>query len=82
MTTIVEQLSAYATALRYEDLPSEVVRYYSEINVDRLHADGEQLLKPLRLSAQETDDLIVFVESLTDFRTNWKRSKGGEPTCK
>lgn len=60
----------------------EVVRYYSEINVDRLHADGEQLLKPLKLTAQETDDLIVFVESLTDFRTNWKRSKGGEPTCK
>jgi hypothetical protein len=39
-------------------------------------------LKPLKLTAQETDDLIVFVESLTDFRTNWKRSKGGEPTCK
>ena len=60
----------------------EVVRYYSEINVDRLHADGEQLLKPLKLSAQEVDDLIVFVESITDFRTNWKRSTGGEPSCK
>jgi cytochrome c peroxidase len=60
----------------------EVVRYYSELNVDRLHADGEQLLKPLKLSAQETDDLIVFVESLTDFRTNWKRSTGGEPSCR
>ncbi len=59
----------------------EVVRYYSEINPDRLHADGEQLLKPLKLSAQEVDDLIVFVESLTDFRTNWKRSTGGEPSC-
>jgi cytochrome c peroxidase len=60
----------------------EVVRYYSDLNVDRLHADGEQLLKPLKLTAQETDDLIVFIESLTDFRTNWKRSKGGELTCK
>ena len=60
----------------------EVVRYYSDLNVERLHADGERLLKPLKLTAQETDDLIVFVESLTDFRTNWKRSKGGEPTCK
>ena len=60
----------------------EVVRYYSELDVDRLHADGEQLLKPLKLSAQEVDDLIVFVESLTDFRTNWKRSTGGEPSCK
>jgi cytochrome c peroxidase len=60
----------------------EVVRYYSELDVDRLHADGEQILKPFKLSARETDDLIVFLESLTDFRTNWKRSKGGEPTCK
>ena len=60
----------------------EVVRYYSELDVDRLHADGEQVLKPFKLTARETDDLIVFLESLTDFRINWKRSKGGEPTCK
>jgi cytochrome c peroxidase len=60
----------------------EVVRYYSELDVDRLHADGEQILKPFKLTARETDDLIVFLESLTDFRTNWKRSSGGEPTCK
>ena len=60
----------------------EVVRYYSEIDVDRLHADGEQILKPFTLSAQETDDLIVFLESLTDYRTDWRRSKGGEPTCR
>ena len=60
----------------------DVVRHYSELDVDRLHADGEQILKPLRLSAQETDDLIVFVESLTDFRTNWRRSTGGVPTCR
>ena len=60
----------------------EVVRYYSELDVDRLHADGEQILKPFTLSAQETDDLIVFLESLTDYRTDWRRSKGGEPTCR
>ena len=34
MTTIVEQLSAYATALRYEDLPSEVVKQAKRLIVD------------------------------------------------
>jgi hypothetical protein len=39
-------------------------------------------LRPLKLSAQESDDLIVFVESLTDFRTQWRRTRGAEPTCR
>ena len=34
MTTIVEQLSAYAIALRYEDLPSEVVQQAKRLIVD------------------------------------------------
>ena len=34
MTTIVEQLSAYAAALRYEDLPPEVVRQAKRLIVD------------------------------------------------
>jgi len=51
----------------------DVVRHYSELSVDRLHADGEQILKPLKLSAQETDDLIVFLETLTDYRASWRR---------
>ncbi|HYK14595.1 MAG TPA: MmgE/PrpD family protein [Burkholderiales bacterium] len=34
MTTIVEQLSAYATALRYEDLPSDVVQQAKRLIVD------------------------------------------------
>ena len=33
-TTIVEQLSAYAIALRYEDLPSEVVQQAKRLIVD------------------------------------------------
>jgi cytochrome c peroxidase len=44
----------------------EVVRHYSEISPDRLHADGENLLKALRLSAQESADLVAFLESLTE----------------
>jgi cytochrome c peroxidase len=42
----------------------DVVRHYSEIDEDRLHADGERILKPLRLSTAESDDLVAFLESL------------------
>ena len=31
---------------------------------DRLHADGEQMLVPLRLAPHETDDLLAFLHSL------------------
>jgi cytochrome c peroxidase len=44
----------------------DVVRHYSELDLERLHTQGEQLLRPLKLSAQETDDLVAFLESLTD----------------
>jgi cytochrome c peroxidase len=45
---------------------ADVVRHYSEISSDRLHADGEALIKPLRLSAGEAADLIAFLESLSE----------------
>jgi len=46
---------------------ADVVRHYSELSPDRLHADGESLLlRPLRLSAQESGDLVEFLESLTE----------------
>ena len=45
---------------------SDVVRHYSEINPDRLHSDGESLLKPLHLSPEEVLDLVAFLESLTE----------------
>jgi cytochrome c peroxidase len=44
----------------------DVVRHYSEISPDRLHSDGEAILKPLRLSAAETADLVAFLESLSE----------------
>jgi cytochrome c peroxidase len=47
----------------------EVVRHYSELDEDRLHADGERILKPLKLNAQETDDLVAFLESLSPSET-------------
>jgi cytochrome c peroxidase len=46
----------------------DVVRHYSELDMDRVHADGESVLRPLKLSAREADDLVAFLESLTDPR--------------
>jgi cytochrome c peroxidase len=43
----------------------DVVKHYSELNEDRLHADGERVLKPLRLTSAEVDDLVAFLESLS-----------------
>ena len=51
----------------------EVVRHYSELNEDRLHADGERILKPLRLDAGETDDLIAFLSTLSDTAPPFRR---------
>jgi cytochrome c peroxidase len=44
----------------------DVVRFYSELNEERLHADGEKILKPLRLSDAEIADLVAFLESLSE----------------
>jgi cytochrome c peroxidase len=43
----------------------DVVKHYSELNEERLHAEGERLLKPLRLTPAEIDDLVAFLESLS-----------------
>jgi cytochrome c peroxidase len=50
---------------RYATL-GEVVRHYSELDMERIHTHGEQLLRPLKLSAAESADLVAFLESLTD----------------
>jgi len=42
-----------------------VVRHYSTLNLERLHADGEQVLRPLHLSLQEEQDLVAFLRTLT-----------------
>jgi cytochrome c peroxidase len=47
---------------------AEVVRHYSELNLERLHANGESLLKPLRLSEAEQAELVAFLESLSETR--------------
>ncbi|NJD35296.1 MAG: hypothetical protein FIA96_10780 [Betaproteobacteria bacterium] len=43
----------------------EVVRHYSELDEDRLHTDGERILRPLRLTDAESADLVTFLESLS-----------------
>ncbi len=44
----------------------EVLRHYSELDENRLHADGESILVALRLTPLETDDLLAFLDSLND----------------
>ena len=43
----------------------DVVKHYSELNEERLHADGERVLKRLNLSEAEIGDLVAFLESLS-----------------
>lgn len=43
-----------------------MVRHYSDLNLERLHADGERILEPLHLSAGEQRDLLAFLRSLDD----------------
>lgn len=45
---------------------ADVVRHYSEIDLERLHADGESLLRPLRLDARQSADLIAFLRTLSE----------------
>ena len=46
----------------------DVVTHYSDIDEERLHLDGEKLLKKLNLTSTEIDDLVVFLQSLTETR--------------
>ena len=44
----------------------EVLRHYSELDENRLHADGERILVPLKLTPAETEDLLAFLDSLNE----------------
>ena len=43
----------------------DVVRHYSNIDLDRIHSDAVPILAPLNLTEQEIDDLVAFLESLS-----------------
>ena len=59
----------------------DVVDHYSNISPDRLHADGEAILKPLQLTEQEARDLVAFLESLQDGGGNYRR-RGFAADCR
>jgi cytochrome c peroxidase len=44
----------------------EVVAHYSELDIERLHADGEALLRPLKLDAAARADLVAFLRTLSE----------------
>lgn len=41
-----------------------VVDHYNHIDLERLHIDGEAILRPLELSDQQVEDLVAFLETL------------------
>jgi cytochrome c peroxidase len=47
---------------------ADVVRHYSQLDEDRLHADGERILRRLNLSPQQAADLEAFLRSLSSAR--------------
>lgn len=60
----VSETAPYMHNGSLEDLDA-VIDHYSELNEERLHADGERILKPLNLTVQEKADLKSFLESLS-----------------
>lgn len=59
----------------------DVVEHYSTISPDRLHADGEAILRALKLSEPETQDLLAFLETLSDGGGSYRR-RPFPPDCR
>jgi cytochrome c peroxidase len=51
----------------------DVVNHYSTVSPDRLHSDGEAILRALRLTEEESRDLVAFLESLQDGGNSYRR---------
>jgi len=51
----------------------DVVEHYSTVSPDRLHSDGEAILRALNLSAREAGDLVAFLETLSDGGGSYRR---------
>ena len=43
----------------------EVVKHYSEVSADRLHSDGVPLVRALKLSGEESADLVALLRTLS-----------------
>ena len=59
----------------------DAVRHYSEVDPDRVHSDGEQLVRPLRLNDGEIDDLVAFLNTLSAPAQDFRRQHTVEPDC-
>jgi cytochrome c peroxidase len=44
----------------------EVVRHYDRLDEERLHADGERILRRLNLGVEQAADLVVFLRTLSE----------------
>jgi cytochrome c peroxidase len=51
----------------------DVVNHYSTVSPDRLHADGEAILRALKLTERESHDLVAFLETLSDGGADYER---------
>lgn len=43
-----------------------VARHYNDIDLERIHSDGEAILRPIGLTETELADLVAFLQSLDD----------------
>ena len=60
----------------------QVINHYSELNIDRLHADVESVLKPLKLTKSESADLVAFLHTLNmDRAPPWRGKEYAYPPC-
>jgi cytochrome c peroxidase len=55
---------------------AEVVRHYADLDPARMHAKDGRPAVPLKLSAREQSDLVVFLESLSTFSNPWRPEDG------
>jgi cytochrome c peroxidase len=74
-TPSLRNLALTAPYMHNGRLPAlrDVVAHYSTLSPDRLHSDGEAILKPLKLSQQEAQDLVAFLETLSDGGGRYRR---------
>lgn len=63
----LRQLSRTAPYMHNGSLATlqDVVQHYSDLNEERLHADGERILRPIHLDAGQRADLEAFLRSLS-----------------
>jgi cytochrome c peroxidase len=60
----------------------DVLTHYSELDLERLHADGERILEPLHLSEGERADLLTFLLTLSDPRATQWQPRQLQPACR